>query len=440
MKQAVILCGGKGSRLGSDFSHLPKALVPVDGIPLLDHILGHVARVGISEVILAAGHLGEQIYQRYQAHNPWGLKIHTHIENEPLGTAGCLHEFSDLLLDDFLLLYSDVFLDFNLSELMAGHARSHPIATILVRQSDHPRDSDLVSLQADSERVLEFLPKATRDPDGIYHNWGNAAVYACSKELLNFIPQNISTDLATDIFPKVLAAGKIIQGHFLEDTGYVKDMGTPTRLIEVERYWQRKKLALHALDNPRRIRAVILDRDGVILYDQGPATDPGTIAFLPLALEGLAALRDRGFTCLVATNQPWIARGLLTTEQMDAVHQTMIETIFQAGGKIAGIAHSPYHPETHHAEGIPDLRRASECRKPSPGMLFDLLDRHGLSPAEVVMAGDSRADVIAAKNAGMRSVLIGQDPAGLAAKPNGAVNNLLELAKLLDLWNTKTLL
>ena len=180
MRQAVILCGGKGTRLGEQFSHVPKPLVPVDGLPLLDRILDNAAKAGIKEAILAAGHLGEQIAERYASHNPWGLKIHTHIEGKPLGTAGCLHEVADLLDEDFALLYGDVFLDFDLSALIARHETEKPVATVLVRQSDHPKDSDLVSVTPGSDNVDAFLPKATRHPDGIYHNCANAAVFACS--------------------------------------------------------------------------------------------------------------------------------------------------------------------------------------------------------------------------------------------------------------------
>jgi len=435
MKQAIILCGGRGTRLGAEFSHVPKPLVPVDGVPLLDRILENAVRAGVTEAILAAGHLGEQIAERYQAHNPWGLKIHTHIEGKPLGTAGCMHEIADLLDEDFVLLYGDVFLDFDLSALIARHESEKPVATVLVRQSDHPKDSDLVEVDPESDRVLAFLPKATRDPDGIYRNCANAAVYACSRELLDYISNDVSSDIATHVFPAVLNAGKDIRAHELEETGYVKDMGTPARLVEVERYWRRKSQAVAARQSPRKIRAVILDRDGVILRDHGPSTDPGTIEFMPGALDGLAALSARGITCMVATNQPWIARGLLTPEKLEAAHERMKFQIEAAGGKLLDIVHSPYHPETHHAEGIAELRRSSECRKPRPGMLFELMERHGFGPAETVMIGDSRADIVAARNAGMRSILIGADPQALAAGPAGACENLPAAAALIETWN-----
>ena len=434
MRQAVILCGGKGTRLGEQFSHVPKPLVPVDGLPLLDRILDNAAKAGIQEAILAAGHLGEQIAERYASHNPWGLKIHTHIEGKPLGTAGCLHEVADLLDEDFALLYGDVFLDFDLSALIARHETEKPVATVLVRQSDHPKDSDLVSVAPGSDKVDAFLPKATRHPDGIYHNCANAAVYACSKKLLDFISKEVSSDIATHVFPAVLAAGGEIRAHWLEDTGYVKDMGTPARLVEVERYWRRKLRAIGAAQAPRGVRAVILDRDGVVLRDHGPSTDPEKIEFMPGALEGLAALADAGLTCMMATNQPWIARGLLTVEQLDAAHDRMKSVIESHGGKLLEILHSPYHPETHHNEGVSELRRSSECRKPRAGMLFELMERFGYDPAETVMIGDSRADIIAARNAGVRAILVGGDPKAQAAGPDAVCPGLIEAAAIIQRW------
>ena len=438
MNQAVILCGGKGTRLGESFSDLPKPLVPVCGVPLLDRILEKSAAAGTTRVILAAGHLGEQIRERYKGSNRWNLEIHVHIEGKPLGTGGCLHEIAHLLDEDFLLLYGDVFLDFDLAALVVHHLKSHPVATVLVRQSDHPKDSDLVALDPHSDKVTVFLPKATRDPDGIYHNWGNAAVYACSRSLLDHIPKGVPSDIATHAFPAVLASGGEILAHHLESTGFVKDMGTPARLTEVERYCLRKGIAAESLLHPQKIRAVILDRDGVILRDKGPSTDAGDIEFMPGALEGLAGLHHQGLVCMVATNQPWIARGLLTGEQLHLVHLSMKEQIAAKSGKITDIAHSPYHPETHHGEGIPELRRASECRKPRPGMLFTLMEMNGFLPSQTVMIGDSEADVIAARNAGVRSILIGENPDALLAMPDARAEDIPHAKNLILSWNTKS--
>jgi mannose-1-phosphate guanylyltransferase/phosphomannomutase len=436
MKQAVILCGGKGTRLGAEYSTLPKPLVPVDGIPLLDRIIGNAVNAGIREVILAAGHLGNQIAARYGSHNPWDISIHTHVERKPLGTAGCLHEVSELLDDDFALLYGDVFLDFDLRALLSHHIQKRPVATVLVRQSDHPADSDLVVVEPNTDHVTAFLPKATRDPKGLYRNCANAAVYAVSKALLDFIPKDRPSDIATNAFPDAISNGREIRAHALEETGYVKDMGTPARLLEVERYWRRKQHALAAKSSPKSIRAVILDRDGVILRDQGPSTAPNAIEFMPGALEGLAAFAQKEIACMVATNQPWIARGLLTTEQLHATHEHMKAIIVESGGDLLDIAHSPYHPETHHGEGITELRRASDCRKPRPGMLFDLMERFGYEPSVTVMIGDSEADILAAANAGVRSILIGDNPRSFAGEPDGLCKDLPEAFSLIQQWNS----
>jgi D-glycero-D-manno-heptose 1,7-bisphosphate phosphatase len=173
----------------------------------------------------------------------------------------------------------------------------------------------------------------------------------------------------------------------------------------------------------------------VILRDNGPSIDADNIEFMPNALKGLAELSKQGFACMVATNQPWIARGLLTPEQLAAAHLAMASTIEQAGGKLIDIVHSPYHPETHHGEGIADLRRSSECRKPRAGMLFDLMERHGYDPSETVMIGDSKADIVAGKNAGTRSILIGTNPGAEEAEPDAVCSDLVAAAAMLESWN-----
>jgi histidinol-phosphate phosphatase family protein len=436
MRQAIILCGGKGTRLGTDFSHLPKPLVPVDGVPLLDRILDVVAAAGVQDVLLAAGHLGHLIAERYLSHNPWSLTIRTHIEKTPLGTAGCLLEVADQLDDHFALLYGDVFLDFDLGALIADHEASLPDATVLVRQSDHPGDSDLVDADPLTAQVRAFLPKATRDPAGLYRNCGNAAVYCCSRKLLEAVPRDRSSDIATDAFPALLALGGTIQAHWLKEVDFVKDMGTPARLAEVERYWRRRLQARAALAAPGKIRAVILDRDGVIVENREPLASAEDMVFLPRALEGLASLHTAGFICMVATNQPWIARGVLTEEQLAEVHTAMRAGVAAAGGLLSEITYSPYHPETHHGEGLKELRRSSECRKPRPGMLFSLLEHHSIHPSEAVMVGDSCSDIVAGKNAGMRTLLMGENPAACAAVADASVADLREAAEIILSWNS----
>jgi NDP-sugar pyrophosphorylase family protein len=234
VRQAVILCGGRGVRLGESVRTIPKPMLPVGGRPVLDHIIANLQAAGIRDFILAAGYLGttiEDYYRRTDRHP--GCTIHTVIEDEPLGTAGAVRLCADLLEEDFLLAYGDVFIDFAAERLIAAHEAQRPLGTLLVRASDHPWDSHLVDTD-DAGRVREFVHR--HEPGRLYRNIANAAVYALSRDVLDFIPAGRPSDFGSDVFPAVVAAGAELRTHRLEEEGFVKDMGTPDRLAAVEEY------------------------------------------------------------------------------------------------------------------------------------------------------------------------------------------------------------
>ena len=153
---------------------------------------------------------------------------------------------------------------------------------------------------------------------------------------------------------------------------------------------------------------ILLDRDGVLNENRDDyVKSPAELVMLPGAAEAVARLNRAGIRCVVVTNQPVIARGLCTEDTLAAIHEKLQRLIGAAGGKLAAIYHCPHHPETHHGEGVPSLRRACRCRKPSPGMLFDARRDLGLDLARCAMVGDHSRDVRAGRAAGVRTALIG---------------------------------
>jgi histidinol-phosphate phosphatase family protein len=408
--QAVILCGGRGARLGESVRSLPKPMLPVGGKPVLDHVIANLAIAGVRDFVLAAGYLGATIEEYYAGANRHpGCMVRTVIESEPLGTAGAVRFCADLLDEDFVLAYGDVFIDFAADGLIAVHEAQHPLATLLVRASDHPWDSHLVDTDA-SGRVREFIHR--HDPARRYRNVANAAVYVLSRRILDYVPADRASDFGADVFPAAIAAGEVIRTHTLEEEGFVKDMGTPERLAAVEEYLADRALAAAARAAPRPIDTVFLDRDGVLNDDVDLVRSPEQLELLPGAAEAVARLNRAGIRCVVVTNQPVIARGLCTEDTLSAIHEKLQRLIRARGGELAAIYHCPHHPETHHGEGVPSLRRACRCRKPSPGMLFDARRDLGLDLARCAMVGDHARDVRAGRAAGVRTALIDRACAG----------------------------
>jgi len=408
IKQAVILCGGKGTRLGDRVRNLPKPLVPVDGRPVLDHIIGALEKAGINEFILAAGHLGEAISHYYATHPRLGSSIEVMVEPTPLGTGGALQFVADLLRDDFLLAYGDVFVDFDVGDLVASHLRKRPLGTLLVRASDHPWDSHLID-QSEDGLVLEFIGR--REPGRLYRNVANAAFYALNKKILSYIPGDRASDFGADIFPAVIRSGGELYTYFLPEEGFTKDMGTPDRLVAVEQYLQERALARKAFAKRSRVTTVLLDRDGVLNMDSGLIDREERLELLPGAGKAVALLNVAGITCFVITNQSVIARGLCSEGNLAQIHARLLADVAGQGGRIESIYYCPHHPETHHREGVPELRRACRCRKPAPGLIFQAQREHGFDLSGAVMVGDSETDVRAGRMAGIRTALIA--PQGL---------------------------
>ncbi|HEY4248081.1 MAG TPA: HAD-IIIA family hydrolase [Lacunisphaera sp.] len=428
--QAIILCGGKGTRLGERVRTIPKPLIPVGGRPVLDYIMDILERAGINRFILAAGYLGQVIEELYKRQPRPGCTIHVEIESAPLGTAGAIRLLSDQLDDNFAVAYGDIFVDFDLQPMIEQHTQLGPLGTLLVRASDHPWDSHLID-EDNTGRVREFIHE--HQPGRSYRNLANAAFYLLSKKIVAAIPVDQPIDFGSDIFPLVLREGGELRTYHLPEESFVKDMGTPERLAAVEQYLVERAMARAAAAFPKPVRTVLLDRDGVLNIDHDLIDRIERLEILPGAPEAIALFNRAGINCYVITNQPVVARGLCTEDTLKNIHAHLMEGLAKAGGKIEAIYYCPHHPETHHAEGIARLRRACRCRKPSPGLIFQAQGDHRFDLASAVMVGDRSTDVRAGHAAGLRTVLVGEEKKrrkeAASAQPTAEFTSLLAFAQ-----------
>jgi histidinol-phosphate phosphatase family protein len=178
---------------------------------------------------------------------------------------------------------------------------------------------------------------------------------------------------------------------------------------------------------------VFLDRDGVLNVDFGLIDRPERMQLLPGAAEAIALLNRQGIRCVVTTNQPVVARGLCTAETLEAIHDRLRSEIAAGGGKLDAIYVCPHHPETHHGEGVPALRRACRCRKPAPGLIFRACREMDLNLGASMMVGDRACDVRAGRAAGIRTVLLGKpehrEQVRPTAAPDAEFDSLLAFAR-----------
>jgi len=214
--KAVILAGGKGTRLAPYTKVLPKPLMPIGDMPILEVILRQIKLAGITDVILTVGHLSELLRTFFQDGSRLGLNISYNYEDIPLGTAGPI-AFVPALDETFLVMNGDVLSTIPLVELIQFHKEQKAIATIATH---HRRvNIDLGVIQWDGgARVTGYIEKP------VYDYSVSMGVYVFEPSVLAYIPKGEYYDFP-DLVKKLIGVGEKVVGYRFE--GYWQDLGRP---------------------------------------------------------------------------------------------------------------------------------------------------------------------------------------------------------------------
>jgi mannose-1-phosphate guanylyltransferase len=223
--EAVVLVGGKGTRLRPLTLSAPKPMLPTAGVPFLAHLLSRIRAAGVRRVVLGTSYLAETFSAAFGDGAALGLDISYVVEEQPLGTGGGIRNVAKhLTTDDVLVFNGDVLCGTDLTAVVDTHRRTDADVTLhLVRVRD-PRAYGCVPTD-ESGAVLQFLEK-TEDPptDQI-----NAGCYVFRRSVIDSIPEGRPVSVERETFPGLLAAGSRVSGHV--DNAYWRDMGTPDDLI-----------------------------------------------------------------------------------------------------------------------------------------------------------------------------------------------------------------
>jgi D,D-heptose 1,7-bisphosphate phosphatase len=396
--QAIVLAGGKGSRLGASPDAPPKVLSPLVGIHAIDYVLAWLGREGVTEVLLCLGHRAEEIRRAVAGERP-GLRVRVLVEEAPLGTAGAVKSAEGELAKTFFVVYGDVIADVDLARMQQRHLAWGALATLAVHPNDHPYDSDRVVTHT-SGRILRLARKEDRvGPEA--GALASAALYVMDRELLANIPADgTPRDFARDVFPALVSRGLPLLAY--RTTEYIKDMGTPERRDRVERDLLRGAPLRMRLSSHRP--AVLTDRDGVLIVDREFVTRPSEIEVLPGVTSALRALNRAGMLAVCCTNQPVVARGALNEEELHGLH-TLLEGKLGADGVWLDAFYAcTHHPDRGFPEERPELKVACDCRKPLPGMLLRAASDLGIDRRASVFVGDRTIDLRAARAAGVLGI------------------------------------
>ena len=239
----LILVGGRGERLKPLTDKLPKPMLLVAGKPVLQHQIELLRKHGLTKIVMAGHYLFDVIKNYFGEGKKFGVSIKYCDEKNPLGTAGAIKNAEEFLseFENFIVLSGDVMTELNFKSLFQFHKSKNALATLVLRHTDHPLDSDVVEID-DGGRIKKFIGRGQKELDTAV-----ASLYAFQKKIFNFIPKEFCI-IEKDIVNNLCDAEKIypvrnnisngVYGYLTDE--YIKDMGTPERYENVKKHFENK--------------------------------------------------------------------------------------------------------------------------------------------------------------------------------------------------------
>ena len=426
--KTVIMAGGRGTRISSVASDIPKPMIKIEGKPVLERELECLRDQGFTDIILTVSHLGNIIMDYFgdgsgvspATGKPFGVHIEYYFEKEPLSNAGALFKIKDKLDSDFLLLNADAVFDVDFNRFVAFHKQHGGLVTLFTHPNSHPYDSGLI-LADKNGAVEQWLAKEDERPE-YYRNRVNAGLHVINPVVLEHsgidadkvgtVGENgkpIKVDLDRQLLKPLAGTGKMF---CYDSPEYVKDMGTPERYYSVCEDYKTGRVSGKNLKNKQK--AVFLDRDGTINKYVGFLRNIDEFELMDGAAEAIKKINASGYLAIVVTNQPVIARGEVSFEEIEVIHNKMETLLGKEGAYLDAIYFCPHHPHKGYEGERPELKFDCDCRKPKPGMLLKAARDFNIDLAQSWMIGDGENDIKAGQNAGCRTALIGSESYGQA--------------------------
>ena len=407
--KVVLMAGGRGTRISELFPDIPKPLIPIDNIPVLEREIISLRDQGFTDIILTIGYMAEKIQEYFGNGEKWGVKIEYFVEDKPLGNAGALF-FLDLK-EDFLLLNADAVFDVDFNRMVVFHKQHGGWVTLFTHPNSHPYDSGLI-LAGEDGKVEKWLAKEDERPL-YYKNRVNAGLHVINPKVLELSGVNkeeigkeidgkvVKVDLDRQILKPLCGTGKMF---CYDSPEYVKDMGTPERFHQVEEDF--KKGVVRAKNLANKQKAIFLDRDGTINKYVGFLRKEEEFELLHGVAEAVKKINESGYLAIVVTNQPVIARGEVTFSELENIHNKMETLLGKDGAYLDGIYFCPHHPHSGYEGEVKELKIDCDCRKPKPGMLLKAAEDLNIDLSQSYMVGDGENDIKAGKAAGCKTVLL----------------------------------
>jgi D-glycero-D-manno-heptose 1,7-bisphosphate phosphatase len=393
------MAGGKGTRIASIAPHIPKPMIRLCGKSILEHQIACLKKNNLTDILIITGHLGQVIQDYFGDGSKFGCTISYYPETEPLGTAGALFKIGDKLSSDFILINGDILFDIDFSRFIAFYRQKHAWAALAVHPNSHPFDSAILIIDEEN-RVIQWLNK--EEPRLYYRNQVNAGIHILSKNIFAAVkPVQEKIDLDREILKPQLSTNRVFAYLTPE---YIKDVGTPERYAQISADIETGRVNQRNLSYKQK--AVFLDRDGTINTFKGFITKLEDFTLIEGTAEAIREINHSGYLAIVITNQPVIARGEVSLEELEAIHNKMETDLGKNGAYLDDIFFCPHHPDKGFPGERPEYKIDCECRKPKPGMILRAAKKYNVDLTASYMVGDDKRDVEAGQAAGCMPVLL----------------------------------
>ena len=405
--KTILMAGGRGTRIAELFPNIPKPLIPVAGMPILEREIRSLSAQGFKDIILTVGYLADKIIAYFGDGNQFGAKIDYFVEESPLGNAGALFRLREKIGDEpFLLLNADAAFDVDFNRMVAFHKNHGGLVTLFTHPNSHPYDSGLI-IADENGHVEKWLAKEDERPQW-YDNRVNAGLHVIDPKVLDISSKSLEinkesgfpqgkVDLDRQILKPLCGSNMMF---CYDSPEYVKDMGTPERFHQVEADYKNGVVQAKNLTNKQK--AIFLDRDGTINRYVGFLRNIDDFKLIDGVSEAIKLINQSGYLAIVVTNQPVIARGEVTWEELNEIHKKMATLLGKGGAYVDGIYICPHHPDKGFEGERLEYKIDCDCRKPKPGLLLQAAKDFNIDLSESYMIGDSHRDVEAGENAGVK--------------------------------------
>ena len=387
--QAVILCGGLGTRLKKIYKNTPKALIKFNKTPNLNKIINDLFKQGFTNVVLLTSFKHEIILNIVKK-NKFYKKIKIVRDKSYFGTGGALVGAKKFLNKNFIVILGDLFISFDYKKFYLNCIKKKQKSNIVIHPNSHPFDSDTVSYDSNKKIINFYLKNKLR----IKPNNAIAGIFFMNREIIKSKYSKKKLDIVCDLLIKNK------ENYIYKTIDFIKDYGTSKRISYI-----KKQLAKGKINNYKKKKiAVFLDRDGVINKEVGVINKFNQFKILRNAIKAIKILNSNNIPCFLISNQAALSRKKINFKIFNKIHLKLENVLSINKAYLDDYYYCPNFGKKKYFRI--DFPYFSNYRKPNPGMLYALKKTYNLDLKKSYFIGDRDIDILAGKKAGCKTFLV----------------------------------